>query len=278
MAADVLREQFTQISNAALRDARLSFKARGLLTWLASHEDGFGCSVAAIVAATKEGRDAVSAGLKELERYGYLTRTQERDPETGRLLPADYQVTDMPTEESPLTENPFTGSTRENAAKPQVGTVDGFSVNGKSAPKNTTSKNTTKNTTPSLPPKLSLVVPADSREGKGSEVSGPGVDVMLSAARADDRLEVVGPALRRFALLVDALVEGGWEPGAIQSHLTSALPEKISKPVGFIASRLSALPSSPPVIDHEDRPAEATLNTEVSRAPWCGDCDETGRM
>lgn len=292
MAADVLQEQFTQISNDALRDARLSFKARGLLSWLASHQSGFGCSVAAIVAATREGRDSVRAGLKELEKFGYLTRTQERDPETGRLLPADYQVTDMPTlapvdnspsTESPLTENPFTGATRENATKSQVRPVDGFSVDGKSATKKTRVKNTKKNTTaPSLqplPPALSLVPDSnETREGKGPELGsgGPGLEVMLSAAKTDSRLEVVGPALTRFAALVDALVEGGWEPVAVQNHLTRALPDRITKPVGFIAARLSALPASPPAT--EDGHLDDVAEPRMVKPDWCGDCDELVRM
>lgn len=292
MAADVLQEQFTQISNAALRDSRLSFKARGLLSWLASHQSGFGCSVAAIVAATREGRDSVRAGLKELEQYGYLTRTQERDPETGRLLPADYQVTDMPTPapvdnspstESPLTENPFTGATRKNTTKSQVRPVDGFSVDGKSATKKTRVKKTKQNTkTPSLqplPPALSLVPDStETREGKGSELvsGGPGLEVMLSAAKTDSRLEVVGPALTRFAALVDALVDGGWEPVAVQHHLTRALPDQITKPVGFIAARLSALPASPP--SDEDGRIDDVAAPRMVKPEWCGDCDEVGRM
>lgn len=291
MAADVLQEQFTQISNDALRDARLSFKARGLLSWLASHQSGFGCSVAAIVAATREGRDSVRAGLKELEKFGYLTRTQERDPETGRLLPADYQVTDMPaptsvdnspSTESPLTENPFAGTTRENTTKTQVTPVDGFSVDGKSATKKTRVKKTNQNTkAPSLqplPPALSLVPDStETREGKGSEVSGsPGLEVMLGAARSDSRLAVVGPALTRFAALVDTLVEGGWEPVDVQHHLTRALPDRITKPVGFIAARLSALPASPPAAE-DGRPDDVAAPRMV-KPEWCGDCDEVGRM
>lgn len=92
MAADDPHESVTRISSAAILDARLSFKARGLLGWLASHQDGSGCSVDTIVAATQEGRTAVRSGLKELDALGYLNRTQSRDPETGRLLSASYQV------------------------------------------------------------------------------------------------------------------------------------------------------------------------------------------
>lgn len=149
MAADVLREQFTQISNAALRDQRLSFKARGVLAWLASHQDGFGCSVAAIQAASSsDGRESIRSALRELQEFGYLEIERTRDAETGRLGAADYLVTDLPVSGDPTSGNPFVGLTRGNAASSQVTPTNGFPDDGKSPTKNTTPKNTRKNTTP----------------------------------------------------------------------------------------------------------------------------------
>jgi hypothetical protein len=149
MAADVLREQFTQISNAALRDERLSFKARGVLAWLASHQDGFGCSVAAIQAASSsDGRESIRSALKELQEFGYLEIERTRDPETGRLGPADYLVTDLPVSGDPTSGNPFLGVTCDDTAFPLVRPTNGFPDDGKSPTKNTTPKKTRENTTP----------------------------------------------------------------------------------------------------------------------------------
>lgn len=96
MAADVIGMNFTQVFNKAARDKRLSRRARGLLLELLSHQDGFGVSIEGLVAQGPEGRDAIRAAIAELEKYGYLHRERERDPETGRLGDSVYAVTDMP--------------------------------------------------------------------------------------------------------------------------------------------------------------------------------------
>jgi len=142
MAADILGEHFTQISNAAIRDPRLSFKARGVLAWLASHQDGYGCSVAAIVAdSDSDGKAAIRTALDELEGAGYLVRERVRDPGTGRLGPADYLVTDCP-----MSENLIQALTSGNAEFSQVTPNVRFPGAGKSDTKNTRPKNTSKNT------------------------------------------------------------------------------------------------------------------------------------
>jgi len=70
---------FTQLPNAWLRDKRLSFRARGLLAHLMSHDAGYKVSVAGLVAATMaEGKDALRPAITELERCGYLHRIKER--------------------------------------------------------------------------------------------------------------------------------------------------------------------------------------------------------
>lgn len=88
-------DPYTRISNASLRDARLSFKARGLLAYLLSHANGFDLSAAALLAVTTDGRDAINAGIHELERLGYLARVQVRGV-AGRLGSTHYAVADDP--------------------------------------------------------------------------------------------------------------------------------------------------------------------------------------
>lgn len=156
MAADIIGQHFTQISNAALRDPRLSFKARGILAWLASHQDGYGCSVAAIVSdSDSDGKAAVRSALDELEAAGYLTRERVRDPETGRLGPSDYIVTDCP-----MSENLTVALTSGNDASSQVTPNVRFPGDGKSDTKNTRPKNTSKN----IPVDSSSSAPRSTRE------------------------------------------------------------------------------------------------------------------
>jgi len=64
-----------------LRDVRLSYKARGLLAELLSHAIGFVVSIDRIARSGRDGRDAIASAIKELESFGYLTRSQDRNPD-----------------------------------------------------------------------------------------------------------------------------------------------------------------------------------------------------
>src|SRR5437868_13640081 len=86
-------DRFTLISNRWLRDERLSWKARGILGWLASHQVGFKVSEGTIIRAAPEGRDSVRAGLGELEAFGYLVRERQRSS-NGTFCAVDYILCD----------------------------------------------------------------------------------------------------------------------------------------------------------------------------------------
>ncbi len=66
---------FTQIPNVYARDRSLSWVARGILTWLMTHGDGFQITMAQLEQESwKEGREAVRGAVRELEKAGYLHR------------------------------------------------------------------------------------------------------------------------------------------------------------------------------------------------------------
>lgn len=210
MASDILGEHFTQISNAALRDPRLSFKARGILAWLASHQDGYGCSVAAIVAdSDADGKAAVRSALDELESAGYLSRERVRDPETGRLGPADYLVTDCP-----MSENLTQALTCGNTAFPQVTPNVRFSSAGKSDTKNTRPKNTAADFSTSHSPKVTRGSAHDAGVSPiPAENAGP---VVPQAAPGGDDL-----TLGQMQEICDAVqeVRGDWHAPGIMAEL-----------------------------------------------------------
>ncbi|MFF1606071.1 hypothetical protein ACFVYV_53910, partial [Streptomyces mirabilis] len=62
MAAD----QFTQIANGLFRDPKISFKAKGIFGYINTHRAGWHVTVADLVRAGPDGRDAVRGGLSEL--------------------------------------------------------------------------------------------------------------------------------------------------------------------------------------------------------------------
>lgn len=65
---------FTIIRNDVLRDERLSYRARGLLTAILSRPDNWTVSRDRLAADGQEGRDAVGTALQELETCGYIVR------------------------------------------------------------------------------------------------------------------------------------------------------------------------------------------------------------
>jgi hypothetical protein len=84
---------FTQIPNNFIRDEKLSYRARGILHLLLSHETGFSVTLKALASATpKEGLDAVRAAVEELEQHGYLRRYSSR--RGGQFRADDWELTD----------------------------------------------------------------------------------------------------------------------------------------------------------------------------------------
>ncbi|MFD6699843.1 MULTISPECIES: hypothetical protein [unclassified Microbacterium] len=95
---------FTIMPNVWARDRRLSRKARGLLVELLSHQPGWAVSVATLVGAGTEGRDAVRSAIRELEEAGYLERIQQTGAD-GRFQSVDYALSD-PSSENPTPDAP----------------------------------------------------------------------------------------------------------------------------------------------------------------------------
>ena len=98
--------KFTVVANFALKDDRLSLKARGLLVTMLSlpanwefSENGL-CKI-----FPKDGQASIRSGLKELEKYGYLTRSRQRDS-SGRLSKVNWEIVDCPRMENPHLDNP----------------------------------------------------------------------------------------------------------------------------------------------------------------------------
>ena len=88
---------FTVMSNTHLKDRRLSFKAKGLLSVILSLPPDWDYTIAGLSVIAADGVDSVKTAVKELERYGYITRTQLRD-ERGRMSCNEYRVYENPAD------------------------------------------------------------------------------------------------------------------------------------------------------------------------------------
>ncbi|GAB3118379.1 hypothetical protein [Glaciibacter psychrotolerans] len=85
---------FVQLPNTWVRDERLSFRARGLLGMLMSHDIGFKVTLKDIASTSpKEGIDAVRAATNELELVGYLKRVGLQG-KGGKFEGTSWEITD----------------------------------------------------------------------------------------------------------------------------------------------------------------------------------------
>ncbi|MGW3681261.1 hypothetical protein [Streptomyces prasinus] len=246
MAAD----QFTQIANGLFRDGRLSFKAKGIFGYISTHRDGWQITVSELVRRGKEGIDAVTTGLKELEKYGFLLRERLRNPD-GTLGAAAYCITDLPALQNPSSqpESGFPGLAEPVLANPGT--------------KNTMSKKTNKQNTrplrpcardtaartpgrtdqlhpPAPPAPISPVPPAD-------EIH-LGIRLLLEIAASRPELLLTGKALTDQGRVVTVMLEAGWSAEQLRHVITDRpLPSPVRTSVGaIIAARLRAAQAYPP--------------------------------
>ncbi len=100
---------FTVIRNEVLRDTRLSYKARGLLAAILSRPDNWRTDAVSLAREGKEGRDAVRAGLTELEENGYLKRFTEQNDKGQWQSHCLVFDTPMPDDWKPVIGEPAIG-------------------------------------------------------------------------------------------------------------------------------------------------------------------------
>jgi hypothetical protein len=293
MAAD----RFTQISNSFIRDPRISGKAKSAFMVIASHRDGYGITPESIALYLKEGVSAIKAGLRELEEYGYLVRTQRRRKD-GTLAPVEYYITDAPVEDHPRSQ-PVDGFHPPAPTCGDAPDVDerGGAQNRRSGPvdenplavdplaadppaekvlhKKTNSKNTSlkKTLSPAAPP--APATPADPPPGDGERETAAAPDkpadpaaavaAAWSAARGGYPNPMSEARVRTHAA---GLLAAGWPLEAV-----TALAEDMAR----------TQPSWTDLARHADHwtppggeaPAPAPAGpSSPSIPPWCGKCGE----
>lgn len=100
---------FSQVSNIALRDEKLSLKAKGLYSLIQSYITipNFILYKNTLMKKCKEGRDGFNSAWKELKNNGYLIQYKIK-LEDGTYT-YEYELSDYPCTENPITDNPPTG-------------------------------------------------------------------------------------------------------------------------------------------------------------------------
>ena len=89
-------KHYSIIDNDLLDDKRLSFKARGLLSYMLSKPDNWRFYVEELADhSEKDGVKAIRSAIKELEEVGYMKRIQRRSKD-GKFLSNDWEVMGEP--------------------------------------------------------------------------------------------------------------------------------------------------------------------------------------
>lgn len=88
------QKNFSIISNTALYDDRLTFKAKGLWAYLLSKPDDWQVHVNQLVKAGPDGKTAIYSALKELKEFGYVEHHAIR--EDGKISGYEYFVNEEP--------------------------------------------------------------------------------------------------------------------------------------------------------------------------------------
>lgn len=124
---------YTIMSNHHFKERGMSLKAKGLLSLMLSLPDDWDYSIAGLATLSKDGKDSVMSALKELEQFGYLTRTRLVD-ERGRFAGYDYDIFEEAENRAPYSENPKTDiseaenprelKTNEQRTKKEIDTRD----------------------------------------------------------------------------------------------------------------------------------------------------------
>ena len=97
---------YTTMSNYHLRDKKLSYKAKGLLSFMLSLPDTWDYSMNGLVSVSKENIGAVRTILHELEENKYLIRTRYQNNK-GQFQ-YEYAIYEYPYTENPYTVMPNT--------------------------------------------------------------------------------------------------------------------------------------------------------------------------
>lgn len=88
-------DPFARVRKSLLNDTSISWKAKGLLSYLLGKPDNWQLQEADLVNRGSDGRDAVRAGLAELEKAGYL-RKEKAEKTNGKFSRNIWHISDSP--------------------------------------------------------------------------------------------------------------------------------------------------------------------------------------
>lgn len=67
-----VKRDYVILSKTFINDSRLSFKAKGVMTYISSKSDDYVVNITEISKTAKDGKASVRTAIQELLAYGYL--------------------------------------------------------------------------------------------------------------------------------------------------------------------------------------------------------------
>lgn len=99
-------KDYTIMPNLHLRNRQLSLRAKGLLCQMLSMPPEWNFTLQGLAYINKEGLDAITTVIHELEQAGYITRARVRN-EKGQLREMEYTVYSSPMLNEDYSEKPI---------------------------------------------------------------------------------------------------------------------------------------------------------------------------
>jgi hypothetical protein len=216
---------WTPVPNHWTRNAALSWKAKGLLAYIAGHAAGYELLVAQIVDDGTEGKDAVQSGLEELEHAGYLRRTRRRNGD-GTWGSYDYVLTERPNDEQLRATGRDQGGSNQGG-KSRTGSDQqehdvspGQNQSGSAAPDNPPAKKTTSEKTREDHP------PGDAAEKEAPEINAGSIVADWIDYCSGREIKLTKQAIGRYAKKIKELLDEGFQPKLIKHALSLQLERK----------------------------------------------------
>ena len=231
-------KDYTVMCNHHLKDMNLSLKAKGLLSMMLSLPETWNYTTRGLAAICKEGVDAISTAIRELEKAGYIIRRQLRGS-NGRITDTEYIIYERPQDQrppapepdppepeapdltSPYPENPYV--VEPDMAEPRSETTAELNINTSSMKK----ENTKRCSYPSVSP------------SKGERMDGQ-TDVTDKRAEIMEQIEydrIVSPANRE---QIDEFVEIMLEVALTRSP-TIRIGREAEYPAALVQQRFEKL-------------------------------------
>lgn len=87
---------YSVVHNGFINDQKISFKAKGVLLYFLSKPDGWEFYIKEMAKSSKDGIDAISSAINELEKAGYIQRVLKRNEKGALSGGYDYSVFEVP--------------------------------------------------------------------------------------------------------------------------------------------------------------------------------------